>query len=106
MVFCLNSNILLVLPIITLRGIMKLRNFSVLIILAPFLGFTSCSKEPMGALYSVSFEETALFGKNTKEIPFRNENLEETLHIIGIAIESGTDPDGNFKLASVKVGSD
>ncbi|MBI1909070.1 MAG: hypothetical protein HYS22_02745 [Deltaproteobacteria bacterium] len=82
---------------------MRLRS---LLFFAIFLGVASCSKDPMGELYGVSFEETALCGENTKEIPFRNENLEETLHIIGIAIEPGTDPDGNFKLESIKVGSD
>jgi len=73
-----------------------------------FVAFVSCmgqGTDQIHGMLRVAFPSTAVCQAQSKNIQFRNVSGNEIV-ISGVTIAGGTDPDGNFKLVSAKVGAD
>ena len=66
----------------------------------------SCASSQVEEVPHLQFDETPLCQSSRQVLALRNPNLTQTLHIVGIALEAGTDPAGHFGIESIQVGSD
>lgn len=67
------------------------------------LVLVACASGQKGGLYTLQFSETPLCTTNTKVISFAASSTEEARHILGVALEPGSDPDAHFSIISLEV---
>jgi hypothetical protein len=84
-----------------------LYNNSLYGLLALFCLLTSCARgsDPMHGMFTLTFPPAALCTEQRQSIEFQSPPGAETV-IEGAAIVLGSDPEGNFKLVSVRVGGE
>ncbi len=92
-----------------MNRLLKSLTFRVIGLLASALSFNSCfldqGTDQLHGMFDVKYSSTAVCDSQQKLILFRNVSGEEIV-IEGVAISVGTDPLGNFSLASVIIGSE